>query len=70
MCLGLNFAYMQAKYFTWHFLDRFGVAPNYRPAWNHVADSLSADSLSADGFDVARSGCRRVAALHRVADCT
>jgi len=34
MCLGLNFAYMQAKCFTWHFLNRFRVAPNYRPAWN------------------------------------
>ena len=42
MCLGLNFAYIQAKCFTWHFLNRFRVAmaPNYRPA------------LSGDGFDV------------------
>jgi len=35
MCLGLNFAYMQAKCFTWHFLNRFrvAIAPDYRPAW-------------------------------------
>ncbi len=35
MCLGLNFAYMQAKCFTWHFLNRFAVsiAPGYRPDW-------------------------------------
>jgi cytochrome P450 len=35
MCLGLNFAYMQAKCFTWHFLNRFqvSVAPGYRPDW-------------------------------------
>jgi len=36
MCLGLNFAYMQAKCFTWHFLNKFRVAVprDYRPAWN------------------------------------
>jgi cytochrome P450 len=35
MCLGLNFAYMQAKCFTWHFLNAFrvSVAPGYRPDW-------------------------------------
>jgi cytochrome P450 len=35
MCLGLNFAYMQAKCFTWHFLNRYRatIAPDYRPAW-------------------------------------
>jgi cytochrome P450 len=35
MCLGLNFAYMQAKCFTWHFLNKFrvSVAPDYRPSW-------------------------------------
>jgi cytochrome P450 len=35
MCLGLNFAYMQAKCFTLHFLNRFrvAIAPDYRPAW-------------------------------------
>ena len=35
MCLGLNFAYMQAKCFTWHFLNKFQVAtaPDYRPDW-------------------------------------
>jgi cytochrome P450 len=36
MCLGLNFAYMQAKCFTRHFLTAFrvSVAPDYQPAWN------------------------------------
>jgi cytochrome P450 len=35
MCLGLNFAYMQAKCFTWHLLNNFkvSVADNYRPDW-------------------------------------
>jgi cytochrome P450 len=35
MCLGLNFAYMQAKCFTWHFLNRYrvAIAPDYRPDW-------------------------------------
>ncbi len=36
MCIGLNFAIMQAKCFTWHFLTRFRVTieKGYRPAWN------------------------------------
>jgi cytochrome P450 len=36
MCLGLNFAYMQAKCFTWHFLNAFevSIAPGYRPDWS------------------------------------
>ena len=35
MCLGLNFAYMQAKCFTWHLLNNFrvSVARDYRPGW-------------------------------------
>jgi cytochrome P450 len=35
MCLGLNFAYMQAKCFAWHFLKNFEVtiARDYRPGW-------------------------------------
>jgi cytochrome P450 len=35
MCLGLNFAYMQAKCFTWHFLNNFRVSvpPDYQPHW-------------------------------------
>ena len=35
MCLGLNFAYMQAKCFTWHFLNYFQVTitGNYQPNW-------------------------------------
>jgi cytochrome P450 len=36
MCLGLHFAYMQAKCFTWHLLSnaRPSVARDYRPAWS------------------------------------
>jgi cytochrome P450 len=35
MCIGLNFAYMQAKCFMWHFLRNFVVSipPYYRPKW-------------------------------------
>jgi cytochrome P450 len=35
MCIGLHFAYMQAKCFTRHFLQNLNVAlpPDYRPAW-------------------------------------
>jgi cytochrome P450 len=35
MCLGLNFAYMQAKCFTRHFLSKFrvSIASDYRPDW-------------------------------------
>ncbi len=35
MCLGLNFAYMQAKCFAWHFLSRYRVSLDeaYRPVW-------------------------------------
>lgn len=35
MCLGLNFASMQAKCFAWHFLHRFRVSVEngYQPAW-------------------------------------
>jgi cytochrome P450 len=47
MCLGLNFAYMQAKCFAWHFLNKFrvSVAPDYRPSWRmwpipHPRDGL------------------------------
>lgn len=35
MCLGLHFAYMQAKVFAFHFLKnvRVSFAPGYRPVW-------------------------------------
>lgn len=35
MCLGLNFAYMQAKGFSWHFFNnvRVSVGPDYPPEW-------------------------------------
>jgi cytochrome P450 len=54
MCLGLNFAYMQAKCFAWHFLDRFqvSIASGYRPSWNmwpipHPRDGLRVALASA-----------------------
>ncbi len=48
MCLGLNFAYMQAKCFTWHFLNRFevSVAPGYRPDWRMWPIPYPRDGLS------------------------
>jgi len=35
MCLGLHFAYMQAKTFFYHLLttSRIAIAPDYQPAW-------------------------------------
>ena len=35
MCLGLHFAYMQAKCFAYHFLStaELSVAPRYKPDW-------------------------------------
>jgi cytochrome P450 len=35
MCLGLNFAYMQAKCFAWHFLSsvRVSIEEGYQPRW-------------------------------------
>ena len=43
MCLGLNFAYMQAKCFTWHFLNnvRVSIAPRLSARVAHVANSVS-----------------------------
>jgi cytochrome P450 len=48
MCLGLNFAYMQAKCFSWHFLGnvRVGIAPDYRPEWRMWPIPLPRDGLS------------------------
>ena len=48
MCLGLNFAYMQAKCFTWHFLNnvRVSIAPNYRPEWRMWPIPYPSDGLS------------------------
>jgi cytochrome P450 len=48
MCLGLNFAYMQAKCFTWHFLNnvRVTVASDYRPKWNMWPIPYPRDGLS------------------------
>jgi cytochrome P450 len=49
MCLGLNFAYMQAKCFTWHFLNKFQVSipPDYRPDWKMWPIPYPRDGLSA-----------------------
>jgi cytochrome P450 len=54
MCLGLNFAYMQAKCFAWHFLQRYrvSIAPGYQPRWNmwpipHPRDGLHVTLASA-----------------------
>ncbi len=48
MCLGLNFAYMQAKCFSWHFLSnvRVSVAPDYRPEWRMWPIPFPRDGLS------------------------
>ena len=47
MCLGLNFAYMQAKCFAWHFLNNFQVtiARGYRPEWRMWPIPYPADGL-------------------------
>ncbi len=44
MCLGLNFAYMQAKCFAWHFLNTYQVtiAGNYQPNWRMWPIPISA----------------------------
>jgi cytochrome P450 len=48
MCLGLNFAYMQAKCFAWHFLGnvRVSIAPDYRPEWRMWPIPAPRDGLS------------------------
>jgi cytochrome P450 len=48
MCLGLNFAYMQAKCFIWHLLNRYRVsmAPGYRPDWKIWPIPYPADGLA------------------------
>jgi cytochrome P450 len=48
MCLGLNFAHMQAKCFTWHFLNKFqaSVAGDYRPDWKMWPIPYPRDGLS------------------------
>jgi cytochrome P450 len=48
MCLGLNFAYMQAKCFSWHFLNnvRVSIAPGYRPSWNMWPIPFPRDGLA------------------------
>ena len=47
MCLGLNFAYMQAKCFAYHLLAGTGVslAPGYRPPWQMVPIPKPRDGL-------------------------
>ncbi len=48
MCLGLNFAYMQAKCFSWHFLNnvRVTIAPDYRPEWRMWPIPFPRDGLA------------------------
>jgi cytochrome P450 len=48
MCLGLNFAYMQAKCFIWHLLNKFrvSIAPGYRPDWKIWPIPYPADGLA------------------------
>jgi cytochrome P450 len=48
MCLGLNFAYMQAKCFTWHFLNnvRVCIDRDYRPEWRMWPIPYPRDGLS------------------------
>jgi cytochrome P450 len=48
MCLGLNFAYMQAKCFSRHFLSnvRVSIAPDYRPEWRMWPIPFPRDGLS------------------------
>jgi len=48
MCLGLNFAYMQAKCFTWHLLNKFQVSipPDHRPDWKMWPIPYPRDGLS------------------------
>ena len=47
MCLGLNFAYMQAKCFAYHLLGgtRVSLAPGYRPRWHMVPIPKPRDGL-------------------------
>jgi cytochrome P450 len=47
MCLGLHFAYMQAKCFTWHLLNNFRVAvePGYRANWRLLPIPYPRDGL-------------------------
>jgi cytochrome P450 len=47
MCLGLHFAYMQAKCFTWHLLNNFrvAVAPGYRANWRMLPIPYPRDGL-------------------------
>ena len=48
MCLGLSFAYMQAKCFSWHFVNkvRVSIAPDYRPEWRMWPIPFPRDGLS------------------------
>jgi hypothetical protein len=48
MCLGLNFASMQAKCFTWHFFNNVcvSIATDYRPEWRMWPIPYPRDGLS------------------------
>jgi cytochrome P450 len=47
MCLGLHFAYMEAKCFTWHLLNNFRIAvePGYRANWRLLPIPYPRDGL-------------------------
>jgi cytochrome P450 len=48
MCIGLNFAYMQAKCFAYHFLNNFrvSIAPGYAPPYRMLPIPYPRDGLS------------------------
>ena len=48
MCLGLNFAYMQAKCFAYHLLraSKVAMAPGYRPKWQMIPIPKPRDGLT------------------------
>ena len=61
MCLGLHFAYMQAKCFARHFLQNLEVSlePGYTPGLADVADPEAARRIAGD----AEAGVRQVRCL-------
>ena len=71
MCLGLHFAYMQAKCFARHFLQNLEVSlePGYTPGLADVADPETARRIAGDAeagvSDVARSAGWAKALLRR-----
>ena len=56
MCLGLNFAYLQAKCFAWHFLSsvRVSIDDGYEPKWSMWPIPFPRDGLRVTISPVAR----------------